>query len=61
MKTANFPRSNIIETYGKFPYWTDNDDWLISIADKDAFNAVPKASFGKVLFLNFADVENSRI
>ena len=40
MKTANFPRSNIIETYGKFPYWTDNDDWLISIADKDAFNAV---------------------
>ena len=57
MKTANFPRSNITETYGKFPYWTDEDDWLISIADKDAYNAVPKAHFGKVLFLNFNDVD----
>lgn len=57
MKTANFPRSNIIETYGKFPFWTDEDDWLISIADKGAYNAIPKARFGKVLYLSFNDVD----
>lgn len=57
MKTGNFPRSVIIETYGRFPFATDEDDWLISIADKDALNANPKARFGRVLFLNFQDVE----
>lgn len=57
MKTANFARSAIIETYGRFPFETSEDDWLISIANKDSLNAVPKAKFNKVLFLNFQDIE----
>lgn len=57
MKTGNFPRSVIVETYGRFPFAADEEDWLISIADPDAYNAVPKARFGRVLYLNFADVE----
>jgi predicted protein tyrosine phosphatase len=57
MKTANFPRSYIIETYGRFPFHCDEEDWLISIADPAAYNAVPKARFDRVLFMNFADVE----
>jgi hypothetical protein len=58
MKTGNFPRSVIIETYGRFPFATDKDDWLISIADPCAYNAYPKAYFERVLFLNFADVDH---
>lgn len=57
MKTANFPRSFIIETYGEVPFQIGEDDWLISIADRDAFDARPKKKFGKVLFLNFQDVD----
>jgi hypothetical protein len=57
MKTANFSRSAIVETYGAFPFPTDENDWLISIANKDAFNAYPKKKFDKVLFLNFNDVD----
>jgi len=57
MKTANFARSAINETYGQFPFATSEDDWLISIADKDAFNARPKAKFDRILFLNFQDIE----
>lgn len=57
MKTANFARSAIIETYGRFPFVTSEDDWLISIANKDSYNAVPKAKFNRVLFLNFQDIE----
>lgn len=57
MKTANFARSAIIETYGRFPFAAGEDDWLISIANKDSLNANPKAKFSKVLFLNFQDIE----
>jgi predicted protein tyrosine phosphatase len=57
MKTANFPRSAIIETYGRFPFHCDEEDWLISIADRDAYNAPAKARFGRILYLNFNDVD----
>lgn len=59
MKTANFPRSIINETYGEFPFVVGDDDWLISIADIGAYNTAPKVKFGNVLFMNFADVEFS--
>lgn len=59
MYTANFPRSAILETYGTIPFDIGPNDWLISIADRDALNANPKKEFGKVLFLNFNDVEST--
>jgi predicted protein tyrosine phosphatase len=57
MYTANFPRSAIVETYGEIPFPIGQNDWLISIANKDALNANPKKPFGRVLFLNFNDVD----
>lgn len=58
MRTANFPRS-VINEVGKdrFPFHVTDNDWLISIADTDALNVVPKKPFGRVLFMSFNDCE----
>lgn len=57
MKTTNFDRATIHELRGRLPLAIDDDDWLISIADKDALNARPKQRWGRVLFTNFQDVD----
>ena len=56
MKTANFPR-NVLDGSGgfSFPFPVGQDDWLISIANRENEDANVEASFAKVLFLKFND------
>lgn len=61
MYTANFPRSVINESYGKFPFYTDDDDWLISIRDPATYPVDIKPRFGRVLELEFLDVDLLKI
>lgn len=60
VKTANFPRDVIYGQHGfSFPFSVGEDDWLISIAERNRENVKPEKPFARVLFMKFNDTEKA--